>query len=285
MTRHRLASGLTRVELLAVLIVLILMGSLFASIRVTRRYYSVQGHRATYVRGVVKALEYWAADNAGAYPLPSKIDANNATVTTLGPAKDTTANIVSVLIFNQLVIPEHLIDPAEPRNNIEAALKFRYSDPPAAVRPSEALWDPAFSADFTGQSPGNLSWAILQPAGGRRSKWRGDAHRSFTPLVSARGPEMSSITGTSDRPEPVYTDKESLHLRNGPWHGPVGWYDGHVEHLLSPFAQGSVSIDGVAQPPDALFLDESADTSHSNDFLGIFTTAGAMPGDFKAIWD
>ena len=43
-----------------------------------------------------------------------------------------------------------------------------YDAPKAAVNPANALWDPAFNADFTGGKTGNDSYAHVQPAGARK---------------------------------------------------------------------------------------------------------------------
>ncbi len=66
------------------------------------------------VGNLMGALHTFASTNNGAYPLPSVLDAKNATVVAFQPLqKDNTGNIFSILIFNGLITPAELISPAE----------------------------------------------------------------------------------------------------------------------------------------------------------------------------
>jgi len=240
----------------------------------------------TQIRGFGQSLINWAADHKGSMPLPSVLDRTDATVAATGRAKDTSANIVSMLIFEQMLVPELMVSPLETNPNVEVMTDYSYSAPASAVRPDEALWDPAFSADFTASTPGHLSFAHMPPVGTSRfAKWSTSAFTAGTVLVGTRGPEMVGVGGTAREPLPIYANPKSNMLLDGPWQGTVAFGDGHAEFLTSPFVRGVATINGVAQPADALFVDETWDTHGENDFLGIFTTAGAMPADFRAIWD
>ncbi len=232
-----------------------------------------------------RALQCWAGDNNGRFPLPSLLDATDATDAAQGAAKNTSGNIFSVLIFNWYTIPEVLVDKYE-SGNIDVDPDYEHSAPRAAVRPEEALWDPAFNADFTGALPGNLSWAHQIPAVERAGAWS-NALSSATPVVSSRGAKMTGIGGTAEEPIPIWADPESRNLRRSggrlEWEGAVAYGDGHVTHETSVFAWRPVA--NPASILDAIFFDEPGAEHVGNDYLSIFTTAGEQRGDFAAIWD
>ena len=67
------------------------------------------------------------------------------------------------------------------------------------------------------------------------------------------------------------------------WEGAVAYGDGHVTHETSVFNWRPRAIAG--SQPDAIFFDEPGAENVGNDYLSIFTTAGATRRDFTAIWD
>lgn len=266
---------------------------------------------STQLRGITQAMTVWANSNNGEYPLPSAIDIADLTVAEKGRAKDTTANIFSMLIWNGNISPEMCICPQE--SNTGAMQKnetYQYTAPPTAVDPANALWDPAFSADFTPGSISNFSYAHLQPSGirgsaatpstGRLQKWR-DTFDPSEAVLGNRSPELSAVS-ISGKPtaessyKPIIKNPASntflIHGGRSTWEGNVAFNDGHVEFItkLSPFrpsaAKATPSYTSPAGPRlDTIFFDEPDDAAQTNTFLGVFTTAGEKPADFKAIWD
>ncbi|MBX3404223.1 MAG: hypothetical protein KF699_12510 [Phycisphaeraceae bacterium] len=257
------------------------------------------------LRGISQSLIIWANGNNGNYPLPSQIDTADFTVAESGRAKDTTANIFSILIFNGNISPEICISPAESSPSIARDEDFEYSNPKAAASPMNALWDPAFSADFTSAKGGNFSYGHLQPSGtrgdpaalhaarvpaGRLSVWR-DTFSTTEAIIANRGPEISAVAADYT---PTLKNKSSntflIHGGRNSWEGNVAYNDGHVafETTLKPLSPGGAAMSyTTASGPrlDTIFFDEPDDVNQSNIFLGIFITAGEKPGEFKGIWD
>lgn len=273
---------------------------------------------STQIRGITQSMIIWASNNQGSYPLPSAIDTADATVAEKGRAKDTSANIMSVLIWNGSISPELCICPAEVNKQIRAYEKYEYTMPKKAVKPNDALWDPAFSVDFT-KGAGGLSYAHLQPSGdrvekpdpkdtkrttttltGRLATWS-DTYSSTEAILGDRSPEIESVTVEGDGAKgSQYTVKTKIDNSNtlkihgaaGSWEGNVAYNDGHVmfETTLRPNPSKDVqwarytTKDGTKRL-DTHWYDESDDADATNLFLGIFTTAGKDPKDFRGIWD
>lgn len=270
------------------------------------------------VRGITQSLIIWAANNRGEYPLPSELDGTGDTVADKGRAKDTTANIYSVLIFNGNISPEICICPDEQNAAIRRYDAYEYSSPKKAVKPANALWDPAFSADFTGKR-GNASYAHLQPSGdfkvtgekgakgnpmrtgeGRLAMWS-DTYASTEAIAGDRGPQIESAAVAPDEPDAMKAavtvkttipDSKTLKIHGAPtsWEGNIAYNDNHVnfETTLGPPvgpSRHTYRTQTDVLRPDCIYLDEPNDPKSVNTFLGLFTTAGKKPSDFRAIWD
>lgn len=255
------------------------------------------------VRVTVQALTIMlGATGQTAYPLPSTMDAADATVAEKGSAKDTTANIFSILIWNGAIATETCISPAEVNESIRQDDDYTFDRPPTAVKPTHAMWDPAFSADFREEKTGNLSYANLQPSGGRVGAWKGGReHAALEPVVANRGPEIAAVTpGEDGRPDVRLAKEDSNTLRiHGPedsWEGMVAYNDGHAARVDSLRPTVTKTADGKPtwinykdaeekEHLDVYFFDEQDNPKRDNFFLGIFTKAGAEPEDYEAIWD
>ena len=263
---------------------------------------------ATQLRGIVQSMAIWANNNKDRFPTPSSIDIANDTVQEEGRAKDTSANVFSLMLYNEMFTPTMLISPKEPNEKIKAYKDYGYFEPTEAINPARALWDPKFSANFIGKE-GNLSYAHLCLNIGRRNKWK-NTFDSASPITSVRGPhQIGELENNTDRTvSPTFAENfmSSTYMFNIPhdsWSGDVAYADGHAEMLdarLHPNAKYRQNHDFPAmdQPGDAdvpfsqmgkmrdwLFLDEAEDEKGSNNYLGIFIKAGPKRADFKAIWD
>jgi len=238
------------------------------------------------VRGIQQAFAVWAQSNKDCYPLPSRLDISNSTVAASGMEKDTTANIMSLLVFNGFISTELLVSPLETNPAIRESDAYEFDGPKTAVIPAQALWDPALSADFTSPKGGNISYAHLLPSGPRLTIWDGATKRYFLPLTAVVGDR-----GPLTAPMPDGTlagNSKSNTLRffgaSRVWKGNVAFNDNHVDFLTKPNA--GTYLNAVGQPrDDHLFYDEPDDASGTNAFLGIFIKAGPEPKDFKSIWD
>ncbi|MCW5766367.1 MAG: hypothetical protein KIT68_10380 [Phycisphaeraceae bacterium] len=261
---------------------------------------------ATQIRGIVQAMMIWAQNNREAYPLPSQVDKADATVAEKGRAKDTTANILSLLIFNGSISPEMCVSPLENNPKIKAHGGYELDRPKAAARPIEALWDPSFNADFAGDRAAHNSFAHLQPSGelngakpmessGRLARW-GNTFVAIEPVVSTRGARIKSVRIDGEDAWPEFDNQNSnafsFYKPGGAWSGNVAFNDGRVDFLDRYLAPGAVVKTAAryktregASRPDMAFFDEPDDAAGANNFLGIFTKAGVKPSEFTSIWD
>jgi type II secretory pathway pseudopilin PulG len=250
------------------------------------------------LRSIVSAIDSWASSNAGLYPLPSLMDTRNATVPEIGPAKDTTANIFSMLIFSSFFPPEYLVSEAEVNSSITVDETHSLDDPPTALDPSHAQWDPSFRADFSRGGAGNVSFAhtipLVNPASAGPPRW-GQPAIPGRAVVSNRGPDVMSVTpATVGEPTPVFSAAPGggrsntfrIHGGSRTWEGVVAYGDGSVtfETSVAPPGLNYAAAHGRLLR-DVLFFDEPDDAAGSNNYLGIFTTAGAAAKDFTAIAD
>jgi hypothetical protein len=145
-----------------------------------------------HLRGLGQSMVIWAANNNESFPLPSALDTQDVTIATKGRAKDTTSHIMSILVFNGFVPTDMLVSPVERNRRIRTCDTYQFSHPKGSVEPELALWDPEFSADFTSSKGGHVSYAHLQPAGGRLERWK-KTEFSKGPLLATRGPRIREI--------------------------------------------------------------------------------------------
>ncbi len=250
---------------------------------------------ATQVRGIQQSFIIWANQNQGQYPLPSKVDKAGETVAGDAAAKDTTANIFSMLVYNGYVSPEICISPAEANPNIKVCDNYEFDQPKTAVKPAMALWDPAFSADFANGKTGNVSYGHIQPFGGRTKLWA-DTFNAAEPVIGNRGPQIQSVTRNpqgslvlkSQIPDSItyliHGDRES-------WQGNLAYNDGHVAFettLVGDIDNGWPAYVNKEdkRTPDVFFFDEQdAKEPSTNIYIGIFTKSGKALEDWTAIWD
>lgn len=258
---------------------------------------------ATHLRGIGQALITFAQNNADRYPLPSRLDQANATVREEGAAKDTSGNVMSILIYSGFLPTDMLISPVEVNTRIAEYASYEFDRPKAAADPANALWDPAFSADFTGGKTGGLSYAHLPPSGDRVKRWS-NTFVASEGVVGTRGPEITSVTRKDDGSTvPVFANEQSNTFnmfeprgdRPAAWSGHTAFNDNHVDFQSRALSPGtSIPFDpegrnykdakGEART-DIRFYDEPDDPKSVNDYLSIFVRAGKTPADFKAIWD
>ncbi len=272
---------------------------------------------ATQQRNIHSAFVLWAESNDDNYPLPSVVDVDNYTVSELGRAKDTTANIMSILVSEGFITPELLVSPFDRKyDRIRTYDDYEVEHPSGAVDPERALWDPKLSADFTSEAAGNISYAHLIPQGLRLDEWKFTSKPDKV-ILSNRGPELRLIehdngeftthfATPTTRTTRFFTDSEFRNKDNW-WSGNIAYNDNHVEYgqfmyadnkpVGTPYDNPRLKLpqdDGsTLDIHDVMFADERApegkdswrEAYDANQFLGIFTTAGENREDFTAIWD
>lgn len=304
--RHRNPyRGFTLIEVLVVVgivLVLLIGAAVFFAGRAVGGGLTAARHSArelkcsTQVRATIQSMVTWANNNRGPYPLPSGIDTKNETVADVGAAKDHSANIFSLLIYNGFISSEILICPNEVNPNIQNDADYQLTNPRAAVNPPQAYWDPAFNADFTDPNrKGNLSYAHAMPAGPRLAEWKGTFNPNYA-LMGDRGPQIASVAARADGglDHTLATpSSNTLRLHGAPtsWAGNIGYNDGRVnfETSLTPPWTGPTAITYMdkagAKRPDTFFYDEPDDAAGTNIFLALFKSAGPNAADFESIWD
>jgi competence protein ComGC len=152
-TRHR-ARAFTMIEALVVILLIVGIIVILPMLRLGRSYTDARQIKCSAnVRGIHQGLVLFSQGNNDQYPLPSILDKANHTVRladgTDPTAKDTTAAIISTLIYGNFFGPEICISPAEANGNIVHDNDYWYTEPKTVVNPKLAVWDPAFAADFT----------------------------------------------------------------------------------------------------------------------------------------
>lgn len=249
----------------------------------------------TQLRGINQGMIVWAQNNKDVYPLPSKIDVNNFAVKEEGAAKDTTANIYSMMIYNGTVSTEIYVSPLEKNPDVKAMDDYAFDGPKKAVNPEKATWDPAFAVGL-GPEKGNASYAHLQPSMKRLDRWSNTFSASEI-VLSSRGPIISAVDKDAEgRMVPTFANPNSRTIKlyddNDTWTGHVVANDNHVDlnkssiGHLKPFSGRTTYKDAEGKKhPDLMFWDEPADTQGINNIMGMFTKAGAKNTDFKAIGD
>jgi hypothetical protein len=246
---------------------------------------------STQLRGIHQGMVMAPQGGPDSYLLPSWIDRAGTTLAGDPASKDTTANIFSIHIYFGFFGPELCVSPSETNPNIRIMTDYQYSEPGSALTPSQALWDPAFSADFSSGKTSNFSYAHLLSSGkARRAKWT-NSFSSTEPILANRGPRVYAVTYGGDTANPAIDfDRKSntlgIHGPSSSWEGNVVYNDHHVafETRLDP-PQASRTDTRGKSVADCLFFDEPEDEEDMNAVLGIFTRAGAEPSDFHSIWD
>src|ERR1044071_643569 len=108
MTRPSSQRGFTIWELGALIVIASVVAAVFILGRAGTRHGC--GNRnlkdSAQLRGVHQAMVFWAQNNKDCSPLPSLVDPSNTTVPEVGAAKDTTSNILSILVWNGSINPE-----------------------------------------------------------------------------------------------------------------------------------------------------------------------------------
>jgi prepilin-type N-terminal cleavage/methylation domain-containing protein len=265
----RRSAAFTLIELLVVIaIIALLIGILLPALGGARDS-ARKGKDASQIRGIAQSLETWAPDNDGRYPLPSLIDASDATVAATNPLeKDNTGNIFSLLIASGIEQPRTFVSPVETNEQVEVYQNYNKNSDAADV-PMFANWDPGF-AGVPVKLPGpcnfeksNNSYAHLAPFGARRGQWKTGGGASVA-LLSNRGSiysgdatngweltTLGSPKGTDSNTLRFYTPDDS-------WSGNVAYGDASVRFENQADPDGlRLDLAGGGSGRDNLFVNES----------------------------
>ncbi|HZW06557.1 MAG TPA: hypothetical protein VFF65_05490, partial [Phycisphaerales bacterium] len=208
--RPRHARAFHIIDLVLVLVVVVaVVAAIIVLNRGTRRTHGRTLKDGLQIRNIVQAMTIFAQGNQERFPLPSILDADNTTVADVGRARDTTSNILSILIYNSSISPELCYSPSETNSAIAVHGTYDNARPATAVDPDKALWDPAFRCDFT-TGTGHTSYATAMTDGdpgpsfdkatGRLARW-GATFNATEAVVGNRGP---LVTGRDAAGNPAF---------------------------------------------------------------------------------
>jgi prepilin-type N-terminal cleavage/methylation domain-containing protein len=298
--------GFSFVELLVVIVIVGILTVVMLAVFGSRGHRGPRTPKCAYnVRGIHQGMILFSQANKDQYPLPSALDKANSTIAPAEGAdpatKDTTAAIISTLIYGTFFGPEICISPAESNGAIALDPDYQYAEPRGTVDPKLALWDPNFSADFTGNAgveaggkgngkgESNFSYAHMLPSGPRAAIWS-NTFDATQAVIGNRGPLITGVTKGSRRAVTPAFDTGSntllIHGSRTAWEGNIAYNDNHVSFESTMWTESVTYKEAAgAEWLDLLHYDEPDDASGLNNFLGIYTQAGPTPAAFKTIWE
>jgi prepilin-type N-terminal cleavage/methylation domain-containing protein len=281
--------GFTLIELLVVIAIIALLIGILLPALAKARQSARQIKDSSQIRGIIQGAVTFAQNNMDEYPLPSRLDKANGTINIAAAQafqKDSTRNILSILVWGGFTPVEMFISPAENNPDVKVMDNYEFDKPKASQainQGTNALWDAKFRGtplpaepSIAGEPPniGNNSYAHNGPYGKRKAYWANN-FTATEAVVSNRGPQYSLTTPGALNVEAVWdlvagpTGLQSytlaMHGSRNKWEGMVGYNDNHVNYELRPDVESllwtftSLPSGGRSQK-DNVFVNEADDT-------------------------
>ncbi len=221
------------------------------------------------------------------YPVPLK--ASSVTANASVAPGNSTANLHSMMIFQNYYSPELVICPSESSGFVQEKYdSYDYGGQGSALAENMA-WDTTFDCDITGGADGtrisNVSYANMAPPSSNRyslaDRNRIDPQRA---ILGDRGPK----DGISDPQSQSYLQ----HGSRTQWSGNIVFDDGHAASLMekptqkTPFALDGITwMDAVGKAqPDNVFYQDDMKNAVDN-WLAIFVQDEDDPTKYIPLWD
>jgi prepilin-type N-terminal cleavage/methylation domain-containing protein len=266
--------GFTLVELLVVIAIIALLIGLLLPALAKARANAQSLKDKTQITQVHKAALGFAGENKGKLPVPGLINRKADTfgvgqMSGHGPedfAQNTSANLYSAMIAQDLFKPELLLGTTEVNTTIRIRTEYDF----AKFNPaSDTYWDPTFKCDpaiAPGSGESNSSYSHQALMGFRKkNKWN-NSQGGSVPHFGNRGTggTFGGLNNGGATQGDQYTKSPTLrlHLPRNQWVGHVVFSDNHAETLDNFFPPLTSYIKASGDPlalKDNIFAAEFAD--------------------------